>query len=410
MEYILILVYLMFTGSSVSEQVVIYVLKGQEINLEPSYHGEPNEIYWTQNGKNVVYFDGMLEIVFQPYENRVTLDWDSTMLTIQNATYEHSGNYYLEIKVNKERRYFQYKIEVIDKVSTPNIRCEMMDTYQATLMCSTESKHSHLLEFKWRSGGNKQTAPNLTISLSDNLDQIHVCEFSNPLTNARATFTAKDCLSGNISMARMVGIMASIFAGVLIVLIIFKFDYSKKLQGFIHHLYLQMRETIMEKNNTKNPHKLWFLESYDELKPYGITITTCTDIFSNIILWMKADNTNSHPTVFLNHFLDTVTRIGGCPQRLMAEPSRENQHITTTQTFLRRNHTDWYAGHRSVIDGCIISPQLLFRIMSTNWKYYFQTLKDSGHFSGSYLDKSLIQFCFLNIIQDGLDEFVRINN
>ncbi len=29
----------------------------------------------------------------------------------------------------------------------------------------------------------------------------------------------------------------------------------------------------------------------------------------------------------------------------------------------------------------------------------FQTLKDDGHFSGDFLDKNLIQFCFLNLVQ-----------
>ncbi|KAF3847309.1 hypothetical protein F7725_020337 [Dissostichus mawsoni] len=29
----------------------------------------------------------------------------------------------------------------------------------------------------------------------------------------------------------------------------------------------------------------------------------------------------------------------------------------------------------------------------------FQTLQEDGHFTGDFLDKSLIQFCYLNLVQ-----------
>nr|XP_061826629.1 uncharacterized protein LOC133613252 [Nerophis lumbriciformis] len=162
---------------------------------------------------------------------------------------------------------------------------------------------------------------------------------------------------------------------------------------------------MMELYNIKNPNELWFLESYEELKPYGITISACTDIFSDTILWMEAHNNDGDPAVFLNHFLDTVTRIGGCPQRLQFKPSRENKHIRTAQTFLRRNHTDCYAGEDSVMDGFNLRRHMWLH-KCTPWKYCFANLGELRHFTGKDLDKKLIQFCFLHIIQDQLKEFV----
>ncbi|KAJ8010111.1 hypothetical protein DPEC_G00071600 [Dallia pectoralis] len=38
----------------------------------------------------------------------------------------------------------------------------------------------------------------------------------------------------------------------------------------------------------------------------------------------------------------------------------------------------------------------------------FADLKDRGLFDGAYLDKGLIQFCFMGIIQDELDETTRV--
>ncbi|KAL7373453.1 hypothetical protein ABVT39_007148 [Epinephelus coioides] len=83
------------------------------------------------------------------------------------------------------------------------------------------------------------------------------------------------------------------------------------------------------------------------------------------------------------------------------------------QLFLRRNHSDHYAGEGSFIYGCSTSNQRIeswwgvLRKQSVQfWMDIFQTLKDDGDF----LDKNLIQFCFLNLIQEELDEVVRTRN
>ncbi|XP_061827385.2 uncharacterized protein [Nerophis lumbriciformis] len=99
----------------VSAQVVKYALKGQEINLVPSIFGQPDDILWKHNGKKVVFFDGMEEFVFPPYEDRLTLDWASAELTIKETLYEDSGNYELEVKVYKEVHRSQYTWELIEK-------------------------------------------------------------------------------------------------------------------------------------------------------------------------------------------------------------------------------------------------------------------------------------------------------
>ncbi|XP_061735356.1 SLAM family member 9-like isoform X3 [Nerophis ophidion] len=222
MDYQHILVCFMFTCSLGSAQDVKYVLKGQELALDPAVFRRPLEIYWTHHVNMVVFFDGTIETVSPAYKNRISLNKDSAVLTIKNATYEDSGYYDLEVQENKRLQHMIFKIEVIDKVSKPNIRCEMIDSYQATLVCSTESKHSGLLKFKWISGGNEQTGANLTITLNKFLNhQVYICDVSNPLTNEIAAFTVKDCLSGGITVAEMVVIILSIIAVVTIGVVLF---------------------------------------------------------------------------------------------------------------------------------------------------------------------------------------------
>ncbi|XP_061749318.1 SLAM family member 5-like isoform X8 [Nerophis ophidion] len=189
-----VLVYFMTSLILVSAEDVKYFLKGQDIHFMPSISERPIESIWVHNENEVVWFTGAEEDVASSYKNRITLDRVSAELTIKNATYEDSGDYLLEMNINNELATLLYRIEVIDKVSKPNISCEMSDTKQATLVCSTESKHPHLLKLKWSSPGKEQTGPNLTITVrNEDDDQVYRCDVSNPLTNETASFTAKDC-------------------------------------------------------------------------------------------------------------------------------------------------------------------------------------------------------------------------
>ncbi len=157
---------------------------------------------------------------------------------------------------------------------------------------------------------------------------------------------------------------------------------------------------------SRGPNALWHMDSYDKLKPYGIAINGCIDGFSRFVLWMEAYNTNSDPKVIADYDISTVTRIGGCPERLRADLGTENGHVKAMQVFLRRNHTDSYAGEKSFMYGCSTANQrieawwgILRKQSGQLWMDIFQTLKDDGHFSGDFLDKTLIQFCFLNLVQ-----------
>ncbi|XP_061749506.1 CD48 antigen-like [Nerophis ophidion] len=183
----------------------------------PSISERPIASIWLHNENDVVWFTGTEDYVPSSYKNRITLDRVSAELTIKNATYEDSGDYHLEMNINNEPRTLLYRIEVIDKVSKPNISCEMSDTKQATLVCSTESKHPHLLKLKWSSPGKEQTGPNLTITVrNEDDDQVYRCDVSNPLTNETASFTAKDCFLGKRSDGQLIIILVCTFILVII--------------------------------------------------------------------------------------------------------------------------------------------------------------------------------------------------
>ncbi|ROI74356.1 hypothetical protein DPX16_21905 [Anabarilius grahami] len=154
------------------------------------------------------------------------------------------------------------------------------------------------------------------------------------------------------------------------------------------------------------PNALWHMDSYDKLKPYGIAINGCIDGYSRFILWMEAYTTNNDPKVIASYFIKTVTGIGGCPERVRADMGTENGGVAAMQRFLRSNHGDSFAGERSFLYGRSTANQrieqwwaILRKQSAQFWINFFQMVISDGHFSGDFLDKSLIQFCFLNLIQ-----------
>lgn len=156
------------------------------------------------------------------------------------------------------------------------------------------------------------------------------------------------------------------------------------------------------------PNYVWHVDSYDKLKPYGIAINGCIDGFSRNIIWLEANTTNSDPKVIAYYFITSVKRKGGCPRRIRADLGTENSFIEQMQKFLRRNHDDELSGERSFLYGKSTHNQriewfwgLLRKEMGQFYMDLFSELRQDQNdlFSGDFLDKSLIQFCFMGLIQ-----------
>ncbi|KAJ8319620.1 hypothetical protein KUTeg_002828 [Tegillarca granosa] len=119
------------------------------------------------------------------------------------------------------------------------------------------------------------------------------------------------------------------------------------------------------------PNFVWHDDSYDKLKPFGIAINGCID--------------------------------GGCPKRIRSD----------LQKFLRRDHGDTFSGERSFLYGKSTHNQriewfwgLLRKEMGQYFMDLFAEFGNDLHdlYCGDFLDKNLIQFRFLKIIQADLDD------
>ena len=154
------------------------------------------------------------------------------------------------------------------------------------------------------------------------------------------------------------------------------------------------------------PNYVWHIDGYDKLKPFGICISGCVDGFSRQIIWLKAGTTNNDPAVIAKYFLDSVRQLSGCPRIVRGDYGTENVKVREIQQYLRRNATDDRRGNASYIDGASTANQrieswwgILRKESADYWMCLFRSVRDEGLFDGGFIDKSLLQFCFLGKIQ-----------
>jgi len=147
------------------------------------------------------------------------------------------------------------------------------------------------------------------------------------------------------------------------------------------------------------PNAVWHIDGYDKLKKYGIAIHGCIDGFSRHIIWLHAYTTNNDPRVIAGYFVDAVESLGGCPRKIRSDRGTENVYVEQIQLFLREE-TQSYMYGTSINNQRIESWwAILRRQMMQFWINVFEKLKEEDLFCGSFLDKSLMQFCFLDLIQ-----------
>lgn len=149
------------------------------------------------------------------------------------------------------------------------------------------------------------------------------------------------------------------------------------------------------------PNYVWHIDGYDKLKPFGIAISGCIDGFSRKMIWVEAYKTNNDPRVIAGYYMDAVINAGGCPSRIRLDLGTENGHVADMQRFLSEN-TDSATLGPSTGNQRIERWWLTLRSQCTQfWIDLFDKLREDGFFSDNFLDKSVIQFCFLQIIQVG---------
>ena len=167
------------------------------------------------------------------------------------------------------------------------------------------------------------------------------------------------------------------------------------------------RKLRRRRYNSKGPNFCWHIDGYDKLKPFGFCINGSIDGFSRKVIWLHVGKTNSDPKVISGYFLEAVSKLGAVPTVVRTDMGTENCDIADMQVFLRRHGTDAHVRTgRAFVYGTSQHNQrieswwsILRKENAQFWINLFNDLKTNGYFCGDFLDKNLLQFCFMDIIQ-----------
>lgn len=148
--------------------------------------------------------------------------------------------------------------------------------------------------------------------------------------------------------------------------------------------------------HASGPNFLWHMDGYDKLKPYGLCVHGCIDGYSRHIIWLTVGHTNNDPRVISKYFMKAVTDLGGIPARLRSDMGTENGTVADLHTFLGGTYLYGTSQHNQRIE----SWWAVLRKRNIQfWMTLFRNLKEDNFFTGDYVDKSIIQFCFTRLLQ-----------
>ncbi|XP_043976973.1 uncharacterized protein LOC122833467 [Gambusia affinis] len=166
---------------------------------------------------------------------------------------------------------------------------------------------------------------------------------------------------------------------------------------------------------SKGPNFIWHIDSYDKLKPFGFCINGSIDGFSRKIIWLNAYTTNSDPKLIGGYYSEAVKRLGGCPRVVRGDLGTENVYVRDFQRFLIPTQPNDLL--ESYLEGASTANQRIeywWRFLRTEcmefWLSLFADIRDNGFFDGEFLDKSILQFCCMGLIQDELDDTAQVWN
>ncbi|MEQ2182533.1 hypothetical protein GOODEAATRI_023306, partial [Goodea atripinnis] len=156
----------------------------------------------------------------------------------------------------------------------------------------------------------------------------------------------------------------------------------------------------------KCPNFIWHIDSYDKRKPYGICINRNIDGFSRKIIWLKAYTTNSDPKLIGGYYIDAVQRLEVCPRVVRGDLGTENVSVRDFQCLLHPIHPNDPLD--SYLEGASTAKQRIeywWRFLRTEcmefWLSLFADIRDNGFFDRGFLDKSILQFCCMGLMQVG---------
>lgn len=147
-----------------------------------------------------------------------------------------------------------------------------------------------------------------------------------------------------------------------------------------------------------------FLCRYDKIKPYGFPIHGSIDGFSRYIIWLRVGTTNNDPKVVGGYYVDAIKKLNGFPRCVRSDHGTENVLVKSFQNTLKEKYSD--SSHPAHLYGSSPNNQRIEafwgQLRKQSIQFFmnlFQKLKEDNSFDGGEIDKAVLRYCFLELIQ-----------
>ncbi|WAR25010.1 hypothetical protein MAR_010714 [Mya arenaria] len=133
----------------------------------------------------------------------------------------------------------------------------------------------------------------------------------------------------------------------------------------------------------------------------NISLRTLKRVLNRLGLFRKKKytyKTNNDPKLIAGYYTETVNMMNGCPLRVRADLEDhdvQNCYLVGSSNRNQRIERWW---------GILRTQNVQY------WMDLFKLLESTGSYTGDLLDKELLQFCFMDVIQKELDEVRQLWN
>lgn len=156
------------------------------------------------------------------------------------------------------------------------------------------------------------------------------------------------------------------------------------------------------------PNHIWRVGGNDKLKPYGLCISGCIDVFSRPLIWLTVARTNKSPSPICSHFLESVKDLNLVPSVVRLDLVTENTNIAKCQKILRSPHDDSLADVAVMYGSSNHNQQIerfwsyLRTVLLQDYMNVFKDISSGAVDSSNMTHMECVAFCFLPILRSEL--------
>jgi hypothetical protein len=167
----------------------------------------------------------------------------------------------------------------------------------------------------------------------------------------------------------------------------------------------------------KGPNRVWSIDGYDKLAPYGFQIYGFIDGYSRFMLGTYVGVSNRTAVSVNKQYLAMVREHGIVPDIVRSDKGTETVLLANSQLLLRRQSEPDLPFHKAYSYGKSTRNirieswwALLAKGQLNEWREFFTALKAQDMFNGGDIDIIALQFIYMNLIRAHVKGFVETHN